>query len=97
MVPSRTRGGGVVKFLRKVGVPFFFKSLLHAWRKQGVADSPQRACETPEPQLRSYTPKPQYRLQSLRRPWRPWLDESPPGEVAEIPPKPAEAKPDPMQ
>jgi len=41
MVPSRTRGGGVVKILRKVGVPFFFKSLLHAWRKQAVADSPQ--------------------------------------------------------
>jgi len=40
-VPSRTRGGGVVKILRKVGVPLFFKSLLHAWRKQGVADSPQ--------------------------------------------------------
>jgi hypothetical protein len=41
MVPSRTRGGGVVKILRKVGVPFFFKSLLHKQPKQGVADSPQ--------------------------------------------------------
>ena len=40
-VPSRTRGGGVVKILRKVGVPFFFKSLLHKQPKQGVADSPQ--------------------------------------------------------
>ncbi len=40
-VPSRTRGGGVVKILRKVGVPFFFKSLLHKQPKQGVVDSPQ--------------------------------------------------------
>ena len=26
-VPSRTRGGGVVKILRKVGVPSFFSNL----------------------------------------------------------------------
>ncbi len=27
MVPSKTRGGGVVKILRKVGVPSFFSNL----------------------------------------------------------------------